>query len=75
MIVNNAAIQQKKEARKSERLSAELVQALTSTEKNVDVQSTNDHVRKFQIFKNSVEKKHRVSELNDRIYRKKLDMF
>ena len=46
---------------------AKLAQALASA----DVQSTNDQVKKIQLFNNSVEKQHMVSELNDRINRKK----
>ncbi|CAI9274147.1 unnamed protein product [Lactuca saligna] len=46
-------------------MSAKLAQALASVD-----ESSNDQVKKIQLFNNSVEKQHRVSDLNDRIDRK-----
>ena len=47
-------------------MSGKLAQALASIDER-----TNDQVKKIELFNNSVEKKHRVSELNEQIERKK----
>ncbi|CAI9289841.1 unnamed protein product [Lactuca saligna] len=71
MIENNVAIQQKKEARKKkERMSCKLAQAFAYVG-----ESSNDQVKKIKFFNNSLEKQHRVSDLNDRIIRRSLEMF
>ncbi|CAI9277213.1 unnamed protein product [Lactuca saligna] len=54
MIENNVAIRERKETKKGKCLSTKLAQALASADESVDVQSTNDQVKKIQLFNDSV---------------------
>lgn len=56
MLETNANVRNKKEARKEERLSSKLAQALAFADESANVQSTNDKIKKIQLFNNSVEK-------------------
>ena len=62
MLEYNIDVRQKKVARKEERFSAKLAQALASADESANVQSTDNQFKK--IFNNNVEKQHIVSELN-----------
>ncbi|CAI9290131.1 unnamed protein product [Lactuca saligna] len=67
MAENNAAIQEKYETRKGDRMSAKLAQVVASAEDSVDVQITNDQVKKIQLFNNIMDIQHKVSDLNNRV--------